>query len=190
MGKRKEVKHWEGPVTFTGKDDKHVFRVLSWLAKAASKDPTRCFMSGIFNEVIDGNRIFVATDGRHLHKVELIGSPAAFAGIPAGNLAFKADSKQITFTVEIDAAFPNYNKVIPDITDTTPISLPVFKSKELGYTEALYELYAQGIKVNALHVEAMDGFDWKAYAVRNVFVGETHTPYAVYTVVAACLRGT
>jgi hypothetical protein len=65
-------------------------------------------MAGIFNEVIDGDRVFVATDGRRLHKIVFPGNPAILTDVPAGNLAFKADSKQLTFTGEIDGMFPRY----------------------------------------------------------------------------------
>jgi hypothetical protein len=188
------VKQWKGEITFTGKEDKSAFRVLRWLAKAASKDPTRYFMAGVYNELVDGNRVFVATDGRQLHKVMLHGNQKAFAKIPTGkNLAFKAGAKQITFTHEIDEAFPNYKHVIPDVTGITPFSLWVNKTKEAGYTEALYELYSRRLHMNMLHIEAMaihGSSAWKLYASRNVLVCEKDTPDAVYTVVSACLRDT
>jgi hypothetical protein len=186
------MKYWKGPVTFTRKADKWMFSALSWLAKAASRDETRYFMSGMFNEVIDGNRVFVSMDGRRLHKIEFQGESAALSGIPAGkNLAFKADSKQITFTQEIDGAFPNYKQVIPDVTDVAPFRLWLSKTRETGYTEALYELYAQKVKMNAVHVEGMyipGASEWTVYSTRNVVVCTRSIPGAVYTVVSALLR--
>jgi hypothetical protein len=188
------VGQWTGEIIFTRKGDKKTFLMLSWLAKAASKDSTRYFMAGIYNELVGGNRVFVATDGRQLHKVTLYGNPEAFAKIPVGkNLAFKAGAEQITFTHEIDGAFPNYKNVIPAITGITPFSLWVNKTKETGYTEALYELYSRELHMNALHIEAMaipGKPEWKAYACpRSVVVCEMSGPDAVYTVVSACLRG-
>jgi hypothetical protein len=186
------MKYWKGEIMFTKKEDKRMFSALSWLAKAASKDSTRYFMSGIFNEVIDGNRVFAATDGRRLHKVEFPGEPDALSGIPAGkNLAFKADSKQITFTGEIGAAFANYKGVIPDITDVAPFKLWVSKTRETGYTEALYALYSRNIQMNALHVEGMGipgNPEWNVYPVRGVVVCTQNIPGAVYTVVSVVLR--
>jgi hypothetical protein len=122
----------------------------------------------------------------------LYGNPKAFAEIPVGkNLAFKAGSKQFIFTHEIDGVFPNYKNVIPDITGITPFSLWVDKTKETGYTEALYELYSRKLRMNALHIEAMaipGSSEWKAYACpRNIVVCEMSTPDAVYTAVSACL---
>jgi hypothetical protein len=189
------MKHWKGAVTFTGKEHKRVFSALSWVAKAASKDETRYFMRGIFNEVIDGNRVFVATDGKRLHKVEFRGKPGELSRIPEGkNLAFKAGSKEITFTEEIDGAFPNYKGVIPDITDITPFYVYVRNIKELGYTEALYEFYSRNVKMNALHVEGMnmtgDPYltSWEIYPAGNVVVCK-NSSIIDYTVVATCIRG-
>jgi hypothetical protein len=187
------VKQWKGEITFTGKEDKNAFSALSWLAKAAPKGTNRYFITGIFNEVIDGNRVFVATDGRQMHKVRFYGNPEAFAKIPVGkNLAFKADAKQIIFTHEIDGAFPNYKGIIPDTTGITPFNLWVNKTKETGYTEALYELYSRKVHMNALHVEAMaiSGCpEWKVYVCpRGIAVCEVSVLGTVYTAVSMCLR--
>jgi hypothetical protein len=186
------VNQWKGEVMFTIKTNKKVFHMLSWLAKAASKDPARYFMTGMYNEFVDGNRVFVTTNGRHLHKIMLYGNPETFAEIPPGkNLAFKANAKQIIFTHEIDGAFPNYKRVIPDITDITPFSLWVNKTKDTGYTEVLYELYSRKVHMNALHVEAMTipgSPDWKVYASKGVVVCEANVRNTVYTVVSACLK--
>jgi hypothetical protein len=183
---------WTGNITFTEKEDKNAFRVLSWLAKAVLKEPTRYYMTGVYNEFVDGNRVFVATDGRQIHKVALCGNPEEFAKIPAGkNLAFKARAKQITFTHEIDIDFPNYKNAVPDITGVAHFGIRVNKTKEMGYTEALYELYSRKLRVNSLHIEAMamPGSPlWEVYACpRDVVVCEAETPGAVYTAVSACL---
>jgi hypothetical protein len=54
--------------------------------------------------------VFVSTGGRHIHKAAFPGNPKVFAGILAGKiLSFKANSKQIVFTEEIDGIFPAYN---------------------------------------------------------------------------------
>jgi hypothetical protein len=189
-----EMSYWKGEITFTMKEDKRMFPALSWLAKAASRDTTRYFMSGIFNEVIDGNRVFVATNGKHLHRIEFPGKPDALSGIPEGkNLAFKADSKQITFTQEIDEAFSNYKQVIPDITDIKPFEIFVRKSKETGMTECLYEMYSRNIPMNALHVEGLciaGGAIWNVYHVKHpsVAVCTQCISGAIYTAVSALLR--
>jgi hypothetical protein len=195
---------WKGTVTITRKADKEAFRVLSWLAKAASRDETRCFMAGIFNELADGKRIFAATDGRRLHMVEfpeavlklgkaaarIYKAPTILADIPAGrNLAFKAAAGQIVFTRELDGNFPNYKKVIPDITEVDPFVLNV--SKELAYTEALYELYSRGIKVNAVHVAGLYdvGYsEWLTYNTENVVVFRQTVADVVYTAASAKVR--
>jgi hypothetical protein len=188
-----EMNYWKGEITFTMKEDKRMFSALSWLAKAASRDTTRYFMTGIFNEVIDGNRVFVAMDGRHLHKIEFPGKPGALSGIPEGkNLVFKAGSKQITFTQEIDGIFPNYKQVIPDITDIEPFEIFVHKSKEIGMTECLYALYSRNIPVNALHVEGLciaGGAVWNVYHVKHpsVAVCTQYISGAIYTAVSALL---
>jgi hypothetical protein len=151
-------------------------------------------MTGMFNELVDGKRVFVATDGRHLHKVEFPGREAMFAGVPVGkNLGFKADSKQFTFTEEIDRVFPNYKRVIPDIAGIEPFELWVRKTPEIGYTDALYTLYSKNIRMNALHVEAMalpDVPGWKAYygCARDVVVCTQDIKGVLYTVVSAGLR--
>jgi hypothetical protein len=186
----KKTEYWKGTVTFTKQEHKKEFRVLSWLAKAASRDETRYLITGMFNELIDGNRIFVTTDGRRLHLAEFHGDPQAFAGIPAGkNLAFKADAKQITFTAETDRDFPNYKRVIPGIEGVVPFCINV--SKQLGYTEALYEFYSRNLRANALHVAGLDGTgdpDWNVYPVGGTVVCKQCTIEAMYTAVFAMLR--
>jgi hypothetical protein len=180
--------YWKGEITFADKGpDTQMFKALNWLVKAASKDTTRYFMTGIFNEVVDGNRVFVATDGWRLHKIEFNGKPEALAGIPAGkNLAFKAGSKQITFTGEIDGDFPPYKRVVPDIADST--SFAVFVSKRSGYAEALYGLYSRNIKMSALHVAGLDNTGcagWTVYHTKGKVVCTQNITGAVYTAVSA-----
>jgi hypothetical protein len=184
---------WEGNVAFTKEHDKQAFSALSWLARAAARDKTRHFMEGIFNEVIDGNRVFVATDGSRLHRVEFPGDPWRFAGVPAGkNLAFKTDLKQITFTTEIKEGFLNYKEAIPDVTDAIPSDIfNITISKESGYTEALYGFYSRGIKVRALHVAGLNdaGYnEWEVYPVRNVVVCMRDVAGLVYTALFARMK--
>jgi hypothetical protein len=189
----KEIQHWKGPITFTKKEHKKEFSALHWLAQAASTDDTRFFMSGIYNEFINGHRVFVATDGRRLHKVVFPGDPAVFAGIPEGkNISVKADSKQVVFTEEIDADFPGYKKVIPDITGIAPFRIFVRKDTDIGYTEAFYDLYTRGIKMNALHVQGLDRTgcpEWSVYHTGgSAVVCIQEILGTVYTMVAAVLR--
>jgi hypothetical protein len=188
----KEMKHWKGPVTFTKKEHRDVFPALHWLAQAVSTDPTRYNMSGIYNEITGGNRVFVATDGRHYHRVMFPGKPAVFAGIPAGkNTCIKADSKQVTFTEEIDAAFPPYKECTPDITGVTPFCICVRKDNVTGYTEALYELYLRGLKINMRHVEGLANIgcgEWSIYGQsERAVVCTQEMSGMVYTMVSAAL---
>jgi hypothetical protein len=189
----KTVKHWKGPVTFTKKEHKEAFSVLRWLARAASTDTNRYFMCGIYSEIVDGNRGFVSTDGKRLHKVVFPGNPAMFAGIPAGKIiGFKADSKQIALTEEIDGDFPDYKKVIPDTTGITPFRIFVHKDSDFGYTEALYDLYSRNIKMNMLHVAGLDDNvccpEWSVYHTGNTVVCVQEMSGMLHMVVAAVLR--
>jgi hypothetical protein len=188
----KTVKHWKGPVTFTRREDKKVFSLLHWLARAVSTDPTRYSMHGIYSEIIDGNRVFVATDGRQLHKAAFPGNPKVFAGIPTGKIiGVKADSKQVIFTEEIDGSFPNYKAVIPDIAEIKPFHIQVYKNKYIGYTEALYDLYSRGIKINALHIQGLEGIgdpEWEVYHAGNTVVCIQKIPGAVCAAVCVLIR--
>ena len=145
--------HWKGSLAYP-KSLKHEYRMLRWLAGAASKDVTRFFMTGIFNEVVGDKRVFVATDGHQMHKVSYPTSRLLFDSVPVDkNLAFSASSQLFVFTQEIDGNFPDYKKAIPDITGITPFRIRL--SKAYMNTDALYELYSRKVRINARYVAGL-----------------------------------
>lgn len=184
------MNRWKGEAAFARKDSKAAFTALSWLAKAASRDDTRYFMAGIFNEMVDGDRVFVATDGKRLHKIRFSGNPEVFRRVPVGkNLSFRADSKQITLTAEIDGEFPVYKNAIPDIADAAPFDIVVHKAS--AYTGALYELYSREIIINAGYIAALDipgSPVWSVYRVGNRALCTNHIADATHTAVFALME--
>jgi hypothetical protein len=186
------VEYWKGPVTFTRKEHSKEFSVLRWLARAVSKDSIHYVRRGIYVNRVGAYSELVATDGRHLHRVMLHGDPKLFAGLPEGKtLGFKADSKQVVFTEEIEGEFPDYEGITPDVKKIEPFSVYVCKDGVIGYTEALYELYSRGIKMNALHIQGLEGTgcpEWSVYNAGSAVVCIQDAPDVAYTAVASVLR--
>jgi hypothetical protein len=189
--KEKDAAHWEGPVTIenTG-SEKNVYRILRWVAKAASKDETHVPLLGMYSDVVDDARVFVCTDGEHLHMVSVEPGPysALLHNIPVGKiLAFPfRPTKGITFTEEIKGTFPDYRKVIPDISKVEPLSF--WLNKDSDNTEALYALYHAGIKVSVRHVAALSGAwldSWNVYHTDKRVVFRCVSPWVEYTSICA-----
>jgi hypothetical protein len=177
--------YWKGRVTVS-KGERVKFQMLRWLAEAASKEANRYCMNGIFNECVDGHRVFVATDGRRLHKISYPADQDYFQDVPVGKLlAFKADAKEFVFTMEMTGKFPDYKRVIPDISCVEPFTIRL--SKEYMNTEALFELYSRRIKVSARYVAglATNDTDWAVYAGKGAVVFQQGDLSAMYTAVIA-----
>jgi hypothetical protein len=186
------VRPWRGEIAFENRGNKKPFSLLNWLVKAASKDPTRYFMQGIFNEETKEGRAFVATDGRRIHRVVIPGHLHFLQNVPVGkNLAFTADSKRITFTEEIDGNFPDYKRYVGGFDAAEVFEINV--SKKCAYTGALYALYSRNVPVNAEHIKALDikgspywHVSYKRSEGRALF--ETVIADVAYTVVCAGLQ--
>lgn len=92
-----------------------VGKLLAWVARARSDDETRYFMAGVFIDVVDGESIAVATDGRRLH----------YAAIPEdtaepGTYHYGVSGKDIVLRL-MEGQFPNWQRIVP--RDNVPIDL-------------------------------------------------------------------
>ena len=163
--------------------------MLRWVAMAASKLDARYHMTGVLSELIGGNRVFTATDGHRLHTIELAGNPKEFDNIPTeAVLAFRADAKRFIFTKQLDVAFLDYKKVIPDTASVKPFEVVVRKDRDSGCTSALYEIYSRRIWVNAEHIAALAGIGdciWEVYPAPKAAVARQTVGDATYTAVFA-----
>lgn len=91
-----------------------LFAALRWVLAARSPDDTRYFMNGLHVETEGNGYLWVATDGRRLHKATVsfdLLQPGEYKVVSETNKAIVLEGGQ-------DFQFPNWRRVVP----TSPIT--------------------------------------------------------------------
>jgi hypothetical protein len=101
-----------------------LFKLLRWVVSARSLDETRFNITGMFIEKDGDGYRFVSTDGRRMHILEIAGEcvreglawiDCLREGRGCYNMEIeRITAKEIMLGSGIDAAYPNYRKVVPE----------------------------------------------------------------------------
>lgn len=133
-----------------------LYSEVKFLSKAISKDDTRYFMGGIYNDV--ENNVTVSTDGRRLHILN-----HSIEGLEQGIWKVKVSASEILIYELIDGQFPNYQRVTPD---EMPVKIEEFcispkKPFEEKDTIDIFHLYNKGACLNLNYIKDIGGYCWK-----------------------------
>ncbi|KKL05777.1 hypothetical protein LCGC14_2602670 [marine sediment metagenome] len=141
--------------------DKHVV----FVARAASNDETRYFMSGVHIEDDLGMRKIIATDGQRLHVDAYFGDlkPHESCYRVLRSSAKKADYESIP----IEGLFPKWQRVVPDnfLPESITLEFPANKKKESGKYSCevckLIRALPDGHDIDLAYVDDLAGYKWE-----------------------------
>jgi len=133
-----------------------------FVARAASIDTYRSFMSGLHIEVIDGKKMVIATDGRRLHiapyNEELEPTESCYATTKVLKARCEYQDKPT------EGMFPNWQRVIPTEFTGDLISVVIPPRKDAFFSKAVYIIMramdAENY-VNLNYIEDLGSFKWE-----------------------------
>jgi hypothetical protein len=162
---------WNGAIVIDKKD--RLYPMAKWLADAASKDPTRYFINGVWSRATDDGHILVSTDGNRMH-IAYIKADASVDFPDGAIMKVKATAQCVIFEGAIEGQFPNYEGVIPKYDHINPFHLEM--DKKDFHMNALFTLYTAGVKIKPAQLDSLSTVNnrWDAY-----LTGPTHP--AVFT---------
>jgi hypothetical protein len=135
-----------------------LFDEIRWVIEARSTDPTRYHMSGLYVKAeADGVISLVCTNGHRLHMLETGARTLDEYGdtfksaIDGYDLkegvqmsVEKATKSEIVLGGLIDARFPNYRKVMPDISETGFPGFNFHDKNQVVFGWSVYSVFAAG----------------------------------------------